>query len=580
MNNRLYIYDCLTGKLRASDADFMSIGKGQKNTFRIAMAEENAGTFAQRNGVCRFFPRDKDAPYSLNRETVSNSVLLEAGVLNLLVIGGGCAVLWFGEADKQPDFSIMNPRSWYAYDPEVGTWSTPMALMELASSPLADTEDALAGFEGLREYAFRLKDIADVARSLPQSNARLQNIHERRATPSGHYRCPFCWATFKRSEMLSVATHPELRGDNILGEQEMQRFQPQHMDAESFPLDSRGQRCTEQACPACHHKLPPIFGHTSQHIFSLIGVPGAGKSYYLAALIHELESLIPREFGEPFRDTSPATNEPLNNMRMRLFTAGGPEDANIGKTQLREKRYHQVWKDGAFVNMPRPFIYSLSKHEQTDSVILYDYAGESYEPGGSFAESVEAEHLKVADTLFFLFDPTTNPGFRTLLKDVDDPQLQKNLYPPGRQTQLLTATELRLRTSLNLPPGQKMTTPLAVIIGKSDSWLHLLGPEPLLPVVRNGRVRRDNVAANSARLRKLLFHISPQICTHAEAISDTVVYFAASALGKAPVEFTHEETGEKLLGPADSNLHPLHVTDAFIWALNRAEPLLLPGNDN
>lgn len=580
MNSRLYIYDCLTGKLRASDADFMSIGKGQKNTFRIAMMEENAGTFAQRNGVCRFFPRDKNIPYSLNRKTVSDSILLQGGVLNLLIISGGCVIIWYGEADKQPDFSRMNPRNWFIYDPEVGTWSAPMALMELATNPLVDTDDALATFEGLERYAFRLKDIVNVAQRLPQSDTRLQNIHAKRATPSGHYRCPFCWALFKKNEVLSVATHSELKGDSILGEQEMQRFLPQHLDSENYPLDSRGLRCTEWACPACHHKLPPFFLHTTQHIFSLIGVPAAGKSYYLASLIHELESLIPREFMIPFRDTAPAANEPLNEMRMRVFTAKGPEEAHIAKTQLRGKLYHQVWRDGAFASMPRPFIYSLSKNEQTHSIVLYDNAGETYEPGRSFTETIGAEHLKVADTIFFLFDPTTNPGFRALLKDVKDPQLQKSLYPPGRQTLMLTETELRLRTSLNLPPGQKMSTPLAVIIGKSDSWLHLLGPEPLLPVIRNGRVRRDNVAANSARLRELLFHISPQICTNAEAISDTVVYFAASALGKAPIEFTNEKTGEQLLGPADGNLLPLHITDAFIWAFNRAEPLLLPGNDN
>jgi hypothetical protein len=53
MNSRLYIYDCLTAKLRVSDRDFMTIGNAEGNTFRLTMRAANGGVFAQRNGFAQ-----------------------------------------------------------------------------------------------------------------------------------------------------------------------------------------------------------------------------------------------------------------------------------------------------------------------------------------------------------------------------------------------------------------------------------------------------------------------------------------------------------------------------------------------
>ena len=136
---------------------------------------------------------------------------------------------------------------------------------------------------------------------------------------------------------------------------------------------------------------------------------------------------------------------------------------------------------------------------------------------------------------------------------------------------------MRLRTKLNLPPAEKLQVPLAVIIGKCDTWSHLLGPEPLLPTIRNGMFMTEHVNLNSARLRQFLFNIAPHICANAEAISSNVRYFAASALGASPVEFTDEASGSMLIGPASGEVHPFRVTDPVMWALHEVAPSLIPG---
>ena len=153
--------------------------------------------------------------------------------------------------------------------------------------------------------------------------------------------------------------------------------------------------------------------------------------------------------------------------------------------------------------------------------------------------------------------------------------MRQGIHLQERQALLLAETEMRLRTALRLPPDEKLDIPLAVIIGKMDTWQKLLGAEPLLTSVKNGQFQPKFVEENSRRLRELLFNISPHICTNAEAISTRVCYFAASSFGAAPEPFTDERTGEVLLAPAGGKVRPMRVIDPMLWALHCKEPGLL-----
>lgn len=580
MNKQLYIFDCLGGKLRASDGNFMTIGSGEKNTFRIKMKAENGGSFAKRDDVCRFFPHGHISGYSLNGVQMKADVIIRPDKMYLFVLECGCFICWYGTDSTRPDFSQYAPDVWFLYNPAQEEWYGPYALHDLPQVAPELNDDVLATFQGLEHCAFYLRDIVQVAEFA--QDAMPLFTEERDIAPAGHQelRCPNCWELFTPGQMMSIASHPDLLGDPKLGETAMLRFIPEFCNACGLPLDSRGISCSEYACPHCHRKLPPFFTETKQHIISLVGVPAAGKSYYLTALVRELETLFPREFGMPFRDADPVTNEPLNEMRMRLFTAQTPQEAYIAKTHMHGRLYQKVWKEGLYVNMPRPFIYNLNKDSDTHSIVLYDNAGEDFQPGANDMLTPGSQHLSVASAILFLFDPTANPGFRQLLQESTDPQLRNNLYRPGRQAMLLAESEMRLRTRLNLPPSEKLDVPMAIIIGKCDTWSHLLGPEPLLPAIRNGMFMPEHININSARLRQFIFNIAPHICTNAEAISSNVRYFAASALGESPVEFRDDRSGTILIGPASGSVHPIRVAEPVLWALHHVSPSLIPSSHN
>ncbi len=576
MNKQLHIYDCLSRTLLVSDGAFMTLGATENNTFNVAIRANNAGSFVQRDGSCRFFPHGTIESYSLNGTAIATDAVIRAGQIYLLLISGACLVCWYGDAANAdaPNFQEFEAKQWFVYLTEKEEWLPSMSLLDLAKQQEKLPSSSLVTFRGLQNHAFRLTDMKDTL-SFYEVYAEKIAAKSDEQLKAQTYRCPSCWELFLPENALSIAANPDLCGDDILGEDEQLRFTPTQRNEHGIPLDSLGTPCLDYACPLCHHKLPPFFSQTRQHIFSLVGVPAAGKTYYLASLIRQLGVELPRDFSIPFRDADPYANAALSDMSTRLFTAETPQQAYIGKTRLEGNLYQNVLRHGHEVSMPRPFIYNLSKSEETHSIVLFDNAGENYEPGRSGEEYPAAEHLGVASSVLYLFDPTTNPGFRSLLQDNQDPQLKRALFPAGRQGRLLAETEMRLRTRLNMPVGKKLNLPFALIIGKCDTWQHLLGPEPLLPLVRHGIFHQQHVDANSARLRDFLFNICPYICINAEAISSQVRYFAVSSLGNSPIEFTDENTGAQLIGPASGRVQPLHVTDPMLWALNCIDPRIL-----
>ncbi len=530
-----------------------------------------------RGGVCRFFPHSSVGSYSLNGQRMQRETEVPVGVLNLLVLGGGCFIVWLGDERQMPDFSAFNPKEWYTYDKSGGVWSGPLTLGKLYEIPESRTVGMLVVFKGLTTRAFELADIRDVARFVLEESGSLPKAappEAETATPvdekAKEVCCPHCWQRFPVGHALAISAHPKLTGDNILGKEAQQRFTPVKVDWQGVPVDAMGISVRDYACPWCHHKLPPFFARTRQMIFSLVGVPGAGKSYYLTTMLHELDYALPREFGLAFRDADSGNNAPLNAMRTRLYSATGSEEAWLESTDTQGRLYHDIWRNGHYLRAPRPLVYHLSSSGgKTCTLAFYDTAGADYE-----ADTEEVTgHLEVASAIFFLFDPTVDMAFRKLI-DTEGSTTKGERSVQERQSLLLSGIEMRLRTALHLPPEKKLAVPLAILVGKSDTWLHLLGTEPMLPCIRNGQFQPKFIDVNSKRLRQFLFNVTPNFCMNAEALSTNVRYFAVGAFGGKPEVYTDTQGVEHPV-PTGGMVHPTRVIDPMLWALHCKEPELL-----
>lgn len=571
MKDQLYVYDCLTGKLRVSNGDFMAVGSGKQNTFRIKTEAENAGVFAQRNGICKFFPHNQITDYSVNGNRTNGIAHIKPERFYIFVLSGGCFIAWYGNEDSRPDFATFDADSWYIYNPNTQEWSEEMDFCSILKECRKYDENVLATFYGIDRNAFRLQDLAEVADFLIKNDGETLKSSASAKLKSSAFCCAFCYHTFTPEQAKAIATHSLLQGDPILGERCMKRYTPTVYTDDGKPVDEMGSVSHEYACPACHHKLPPFYERAIHHSIAIVGAESVGKTYYMSALVQQLERELPRSFGIPFRDADPEQNAALNNMRIKIFYSNTPQEFREGHGLLAARLRSKVWLDGAYADMPRPFIYAFNRDSESHTLALYHTNVHS-------EGKDDKDVLRHADAIFYLFDPTQEPAFAEIIKGANPDVANLCSRNRCKQSLLLADIEIHLRKTLNLPPGTKIDKPLAIIMTKSDLWQELLGPEPLHPAVRNNTLKLQNIQENSDRLRDFLFRLTPEICTSAESISDNVSYFAVSSFGTTPEEIEDELTGQIYIAPTEGKLTPAHVTDCALWVLNYCNESLLSDN--
>jgi hypothetical protein len=256
--------------------------------------------------------------------------------------------------------------------------------------------------------------------------------------------------------------------------------------------------------------------------------------------------------------------------------------------------YERFPRYGKMVALPRPFMYALgraenrpqpnhaeaaagppSDHATECSLIFYDNAGEHFEPGVDLEESPGALHVASSATIFFLFDPTSNHGFRKIIADSSaDPQLAQNTRL-DQQDSIMAEMEVRVKRLLGLEPGRKIDTPMAVLIGKCDVWKHLVAWDKFKNPLHDGCVDHAIVDANSALLREFMVKVDPAIVAHAEGLARTVRFFAVSAFGHSPARIS-AGAGAGLLAPDPARLDPIQLEVPTLWALSRLAPELIP----
>jgi hypothetical protein len=508
---------------------------------------------------------------------------MECDTDHTLVIGRHLFAL-HGSSDAQKWLRGMNHSEWFIYDKGLEKKFGPVPLSVLANAlehRANGVENIILLCRGLSSMGFYAEQVLPYLPRPVSAGAEKPVSSQKMAEPTkinieyGEFTCPVCWLKFDRGDVMNIAVHASLRGDPILGEEHLQRFHATRFNDRGQALDAMNIPASDMACPHCRRKLPPGFLDMPHLIFSIVGAPSSGKSYYLSVLVKILQSTLFQSFGVTFRDADPSANVILNQMKTQLFSASTPQDALLAKTELEGAMYETLPRLGRKVPLPKPFIFNLSNpRDQAEdfSVVFYDNAGEHFEPTRNSAESPGAQHIAAASGIFFLFDPLHNAEFKKRLTGLNDPQIEHKRM--DQQDIILAETEVRIKSLLGLDARQKIATPLAIIVGKSDTWLHLLG-EPVEFPVHAGRLDIALVARNSARVRSLLLEICPAIVANAEAISSEVMYFAASPLGCSPVEFT-DARGVKMIGPDPARLNPRHVEIPTLWVLSRVAPSIVP----
>lgn len=456
---------------------------------------------------------------------------------------------------------------------------------QITSTQLATrypTANEYLAFPTYGEASFLLSDLISsldpsgpsepIPQPAPPTSATHRKPIPKPATPSPQDTpCPYCWKPFAPGDALNIAVHESLTGDPVLGEHVKLRFAAERFNHLGQALDSEGTPSVDLACPHCRGRLPPSFFAQPQHILSLVGAPSSGKSYYLSVLLRQLPEDLIQHFSANLQDGDPSGNAQLNEMKNRLFSATSPEDAFISKTDFEGVMYERLHRDGKLVPLPRPFVYYLQRLDLPDtraSLVFYDNAGEHFKPGIALDDSPGALHVAASAGLLFLFDPSTSPAFRKLLRRKRDPQLRT--HSTDEQDTILSELGVRVKKMRALDSHEKVDTPLAILVGKYDLWQTLLPPGTLhLPEDRP--LNDEEIQSNSQHVRALLTQLCPTIVANAESVSTRVCYFPLSSLGHSPKEIPEGPLAGRL-APNPKRLKPILSTAPVIWILSEQSP--------
>lgn len=581
------VFDCLTGSITRVDRLPFEIGAGDGVDLRVTGPDLPERICVLRrtkdHGLCLIVSQP-DAPLVVNGASVE-AIEIRRGEDYSLVIGNRLLAVHGGRANKDWDCHL-NHREWVLFDdgsePRMGPLSPEDLMRETTVRAihggaivmprglkmgfyLAHFQTAMRGINGSAVTSAAPYSWVDVDAPSPD-NADWD------ADRPGTFSCPVCWLRFETGQILHVAEHESLRGDPLLGEDAPQRFLATRFDALGHALDAMGLPCTDTACPHCRHVLPPEFTQIPAHLISIVGDQSAGKSYYLSVLVKLLPMRLYDRFGVVFQDADPGGNAPLNEMKRTLFSATTPDEARLVKTQLEGVMYVRLPRFGRTVGLPRPFSYSVSATRDPRErclMIFYDNAGEQFQPGRDSADSPGARHVASSGGILFLFDPFNSNEFRAQMGELADPQLERSAR--DEQDVILSELKVRIKRLCRVPAHELVATPLAMVIGKCDAWGHLLGPEPMLDPVMDGRLDQDAVDRNSDRVRSLVRRIAPALVANVEEISSRVRYFAASSFGHAPVKMG---TGDYV--PDPRRLKPIMAEVPPLWLLSKIQPALVP----
>jgi len=577
--------ECLTGEHSKVEHLPFEIGSGEGVDLKLngqGVAERHAAVNQVKGeGLC-LIKQEPNLPLVVDGESVEFCRLLPE--VDYAVKIGSHFLAIRGSRNLSDWLHGLDCSQWTLHDSATNRVDGPMGLEELCQFARDHQRHPQTVVQptGLSKGFFlyeAFEVLAAQAASAPDALTASEERQGLRLGEEGLLTCPVCWLKFDMGDIMHIATHDSLRGDPVLGEDAQQRFLPTRFNDRGQALDALGLPCTDIACPHCRRVLPPGFTEMTQHIISIVGDQSAGKSYYLSVLLKMLPASLFEQFSVVFQDADPVGNAVINGMKQTLFGAQTPEGARLAKTQLEGIMYERLPRYGRMVVLPKPFVFSVAS--ETDptrrcSLIFYDNAGEHFQPGRDSADSPGAQHVASSAGILFLFDPFNNPEFRRRIADRSDPQLERPIF--DQQSVILSEMKVRISKLLKLELMRQIETPLAVLIGKCDAWIHLLGERPFRDPIRPGALDAEALRFNSNLVRQLMKAICPTVVANAESISRNVLFFPVSSFGHAPVK----------VGPGDyvpdpRRLEPFMVEVPVLWLLSRIAPELLqsaqcPGN--
>lgn len=397
--------------------------------------------------------------------------------------------------------------------------------------------------------------------------------------------CPWCWKQFPGKDVLWVAEHQSLYGDVRFDENELKRFLPDRYMANGYAVDPMGEVCSKMACPNCHLPIPVSAAKLPLVSISVLGESSSGKSCFLASMTWQLRKTLQLDFQFGFTDADTEMNQKINNNEKVLFMGDGL--ARLMKTDPTGDGYRTVKFGDKSVTYLAPYLFNMQPSEHhpnaqhasriSNSIALYDNAGESFRAGQDSGTYQVTRHLLQSDATFFIFDPTQHQNFRNHCKSNSN-DLQMREGNIERQEIILSEVESRLKRLGGLGINEKYSKPFFFIVNKFDAWARALQlkrlpnpwaqKRPDYPAFLNlGAINQQSTV-----MRDILSKLCPEVVAAAERFSNNVTYIPISSFGRS-IE-RDQSTGME--GVQAGKLNPMWVEVPFLCLMSQLKKGVIP----
>ncbi|REE94981.1 TRAFAC clade GTPase domain-containing protein [Thermomonospora umbrina] len=384
--------------------------------------------------------------------------------------------------------------------------------------------------------------------------------------------CPYCFTDVPRQQIAFRCMGRAGRGqgcDPVLDEQ-LAEYTGSTAGASLPPVFAasgrRGRadcpRCGRatgrRVCPHCHNPLPSAYCEAPGRIVALVGAKNAGKSTYIAVLLHELMNRVGTELDASLVACDDRTIDrykrdfarPLYDERRLLPTTAS------AATAPREPLVYLLTR----TRPPRRRLGMGRERTESLALVLFDTAGEDLR--SREVRDLHLRYLEAADAIVFLVDPLGLPGARALVRDeaaeVPDPDPDPDSEPINVIARVTEA--LRLRRGAKA--GERLEVPVAVALTKVDALVPAMARQSALHRSRPtpGVLDLDDREAVDAQVRGLLHDWQAgQLDVYLRQQYTGYALFGVSALGGMP------RAGRVGTG----GVRPHRVEDPLLWLLHR-----------
>lgn len=308
------------------------------------------------------------------------------------------------------------------------------------------------------------------------------------------------------------------------------------------PCPTCGEESPKRLCPHCGFELPTDVGLNKEFSVAIIGGRGAGKSTYIAALVHRLKNEIGLMFGVGVGAVNDYTrNRYYQEFELPLFRYGRLLAPTRSATQE--------------ISTKTPMIFRITFPKKVVNLVLFDTAGEDMQSLDTM--SAEARYICYADGIIFLLDPLQIDSVRQQLAGTS---IRLPPIDAGADPQLIVERLRQLyERQFNLKGTRKIRKPVAFTLAKVDALYGILDPASGLHRTggHDGFVNLDDMQSIHTEIASYLQNwIGHSFENYVRAHFAMYQYFGVSALGQPPNENNEVES-----------VSPHRVEDPLLWIL-------------